>query len=365
MPNHFLKPVELAFRRAFLRGFGLLCKTKKSTASIPPEELLARFGPSPSILLLRQDRLGDVIMSSFVLRALRERFPASRIALLLGKNNVGIVPLLPTDCDLFIYSKNLSKDIGMLRSLRKRRFDIAIDLTDKASVTSTILLGASGAQCKIGVDKENAPVYDITVQHLDMEQYHVARRNAELLRSLGFDPDALDLRPELNLLANPINGRVGFNVSARVPARCAPSKASAEIARGLVEMGCSEVVIFVAPDDHERGREIVDSVHDERVHLAPLVRSFAEFAEQVASCEYLITTDTSTTQIAAAAGVPALVLFTPTPGEHLWTPVGIPFEPYTQYPTLAALEPQPVLELFKQLMVRSAPTVSVKPIAAQ
>ena len=60
----------------------------------------AAMGPPldpKSILLLRQDRLGDVIMSTFLIRALRERFPDVRICLLLGKNNIAIRPLLPFD----------------------------------------------------------------------------------------------------------------------------------------------------------------------------------------------------------------------------------------------------------------------------
>ena len=143
-----------------------------------------------------------------------------------------------------------------------------------------------------------------------------------------------------------------MNVSSRIPERSAPPKASAEIAKGILAMGFSEVEIFSAPNDHERGRETVRLADDARVHTADDVRSFGEFAEQIASCEYLITVDTSAIQLGAAVGVPMLVLFNPTPGEHLWTPRGVDFVGYMPLPTLQDLEPQQALDLFKQLTLR-------------
>jgi ADP-heptose:LPS heptosyltransferase len=339
----WLKPIEIAFRKTFLWSLAKLTRNAKSVGKIEEPR---------SILLLRQDRLGDVIMSTFLMRALRDRFPNARISLLLGKNNIAIKPLLPFDFEVFVYTKNLSKDWAMLGEVRRRKFDVAIDLTDKASVTSSVLISMCGAATKIGFEKENSSVYDIAVPRIDMERYHVARRTAELLRPFEIDAEGVSLKPELRLNAPRIQGRVGFNVSARVPQRCAPVTASIEIVRGILEHGFREVVIFAAPNDMERGEAIVAGVNDRRVHLADKGMNFTEFAESVASCEYLITTDTSTTQIAAAAGLPTVVLLNPTPGEHAWTPMGVAFESYTQFPALENLESQPVLALFRRLVER-------------
>jgi hypothetical protein len=48
-----------------------------------------------------------------------------------------------------------------------------------------------------------------------------------------------------------------------------------------------------------------------------------------------------------------VLLFRPMSDEHPWTPVGVPFEIHTQYPALDALEPQPVLKLFRKLIAES------------
>jgi ADP-heptose:LPS heptosyltransferase len=339
-----LKPIELFFRRTFLWGLGRLGRKGRNRHAdlVIPE--------SPSILLLRQDRLGDVLMSTFVLKALRERYPSSRIAILLGKNNVGVIPLLPIACETFVYSKRLRNDLKMLRVIRKEKFDVAIDLTDKASVTSSILLSLIGAKLRVGIEKENSVVYDITVPRPSQTEVHITERVAALLRPFGIDPATVDKRPRLNL--NPVKqiGRIGLNVSSRTADRSAPPAASAEIAKGVLDLGFSEVLVFAAPHDRARGEETVRLAGDPRVHFAEEMVTFAAFAEQVATCEYLITADTSVIQIAAAAGIPMVLMFRPMYDEHPWTPIGVPFELHTQYPSLAALEPQSVLRLFRRLI---------------
>jgi len=338
-----LKPIELFFRRIFLRGLGQIGRTG-------PKRREFSISESPSILLLRQDRLGDVLMSTFVLTALRVRYPSSRIALLLGKNNVGVIPLLPIECDTFVYSKRLWNDVKMLRNVRNEKFDVVIDLTDKASVTSSILLSLIGAKLRVGIEKENSVVYDITVRRPSQTEVHITNRVAELLRPFGIDPGVVDKRPSLRLRAMRQIGRVGLNVSSRTADRSAPPAASAEIAKGVLKLGFSEVVVFAAPHDRARGAETVRLANDPRIHFAEAQPTFAAFAEQIATCEYLITADTSVIQIAAAAGIPMVLLFRPMYDEHPWTPVGVPFELHIQYPTLAALEPQPVIRLFRRLL---------------
>src|SRR5581483_1225578 len=305
-----LKPVELFIRRTFLfllRTFG--GKRSKKNLEIPP---------SPSILLLRQDRLGDVLMSTFVLEALRKKYPNSRIALLLGKNNTGVIPLLPFEIEIYVYRKNFFRDLKMLRSVRRSKFDVALDLTDKASVTSSVLLTLIGATVRVGIEKENSVVYDITVPRPSQTEVHITERVSELLRPFDIDPSKIDKAPTLRLNVRRKGGLVGLNVSSRTADRSAPPAASAEIAQGVLNMGFREVEVFAAPHDRFRGEETVRLANNDRIRLAPEVKTFAEFAEQVAGCEYLITVDTSIIQIAAAARIPMVLMFKPMTDEHPW-----------------------------------------------
>ncbi len=325
--------------------------TRNGTVPILPE--------APSILLLRQDRLGDLLMSSFFLIALRNKFPDARFSLVVGKNNAGAFPLLPVPCDKFLYSKNPMRDLLMLWKIRKRKFDLAIDLTDKASVTSSAIMALSGATIRLGVAKENSAVYTVTVPQFSQYSRHVTERVAELLRPLGIDPSTVDKRPVLSIQSRKVPGRVGINVSARTADRSAPPEAMARIAQGVLERGFKEIIVFSAPNDRNRGSKTVQLASDLRVREADRTSRFVEFAEQVASCEYLITVDTSITQIAAAVGIPLVLLLRSEIDQFPWIPIGIPYELYRQAPDLEALEPQPVLALFHRLMERTSTSEAV------
>lgn len=352
MANRFLKSIELGIRRLTLRTISLFDRDRANRRSAEARNRIAELGEAPSILLLRQDRLGDVVMSTPIFVALRERYPASKIYVVLGKNNAEAAPLLPIDCDVFIYQKHLLADIAMLRTLRSKHIDIAIDLTDNASVTSSALLAGIAARVSVGFEKENGAVYDVTIPPLDRAFVHISSRIVQLLAPFGIRPESVDLRPQLRLNANRAIGRVGLNVSSRTEERCAPPKASAEVAKGLLAMGFREVLVFAAPKDLKRGEETVSLAADLRVKLVTDTPTFREFGERIASCEIFVTVDTSAIQLAAAANVPMVLMFRPMPGEHPWTPAGVPFEIHTQYPSLDRLESGPVLELVRKLGCR-------------
>jgi len=118
------------------------------------------------------------MMSTFLIGAFREKYPKSKIGILLGKNNVAVFPLLPFDCEKYLYSKNIIADIKELRKIRREKFDYAIDMTDKASVTSSILLSFIGARVNVGIAKENDVMYDIVVPRPSQMEVHITERVA-------------------------------------------------------------------------------------------------------------------------------------------------------------------------------------------
>ena len=47
---------------------------------------------SPSILILRLSSLGDIVLTTPLIATLRERFPASKIELVIGKEYESLIP---------------------------------------------------------------------------------------------------------------------------------------------------------------------------------------------------------------------------------------------------------------------------------
>src|SRR5688500_18401843 len=117
MADPFSKRVELAIRRLLIR---LLDRAAKRPRHKDPLELAG----DSCILLIRHDRLGDAIVSTPVMKLLRESFPAARIDIVLGNRNRTIAPLLPAIDDVFVVERGLSG----LRSIRSvlglRHYDV-------------------------------------------------------------------------------------------------------------------------------------------------------------------------------------------------------------------------------------------------
>lgn len=346
--KRILKSFELAIRKITLFGLKLAGGNRAAKLSTSPLQL----PPDPKILFLRQDRIGDAIITTPLLLAVKARYPKADITMLLGKNNQAIIPLLPIDCKTVIYEKSWVKDRKMLGQLRKQQFDVVIDLTDNASVTSSLLISRISAKYAIGIEKENAVVYDVLVPRLDRSDHHISERIAQLLMPLGINPKDINLKPTLIVARQSVMpGRLGINISAGTESRWAPERTYSEIAKDALTSGhWSEVIIFCEVRDAEKAAKIVKLSQDPRIKAQPSTKSYAEFASALSSCEALITPDTSVVHLAAALDIPQVVIYAPIPpGLMYWTPVGVPYEMMVQSPTLAALEPQSVTALLRKL----------------
>ena len=342
--QRILKRGELALRRSFI---SLLSKRTTQATSISTLSLSQK----PKILFLRQDRLGDAIISTPLLVAIKEKYPNAEIMMLLGENNKGIAALLPIKCETFIYKKKLLADISLLRVLRKKKIDVLIDLQDNASATSSILIAAIGAKYSVGIEKENASSYNVLVTRLDQSKYHIARRIAELLTPFGIDPNALSLRPTLKDIAfKEVEDRVGMVFSAGAADRYIPIAKSAEIAKAVIETGLpSEILIFFHPKDEMYVREIVDIVNDPRVRPSPTTNSFEDYASLLRSCSVVVTPDTSAVHVCSAYKIPVLMIaktFPPT--LHYWTPIGVEYRMISKN-NLSEVDVKEVLSFYQQL----------------
>jgi ADP-heptose:LPS heptosyltransferase len=342
--NRFIKQIELALRRFII---AILNRRKREVVTAFPLPL----SDSPTILFLRQDRYGDAIISTPILAGVARKYPRAKLMILLGENNNDIAPILPIEAEMFIYRKKLFQDIKMLRDLRRRHIDVLIDMTDNASATSSIVSAVVDARFTVGIEKENAGSYNVRVPRLDRGNYHVSRRNAELLRPFGIDPEKVSLRPVLKLNAEKVPGRIALNISSREPSRYLPVEVNARIASAIVsEDGCDEVWIFGQPSHADDVRKIVALANDGKVKAAPESRTFIDFVRSIGTCEYIITPDTAAVHIGSAFATPMVVFFNVSPPTlHYWTPIEVPFEMIVKesMQTMTAAE---VLNAFRALL---------------
>lgn len=157
------------------------------------------LGPEPvaRITCLYVGRVGDVIVSTSFLRALRRRFPKARIRLVVGWRGVSVLPLIPFIDEWAVLEKpqRLGGHLRLAWSLIARPCDLLIDLNSSFSKTSSIIARLARARVRVAFDKgRGSGVFD-QVLCAPLVAEHMYDRYARLAAALDapYDPE-LELR---------------------------------------------------------------------------------------------------------------------------------------------------------------------------
>lgn len=317
MAESVIKRVELAIRRRYnrwvTRGVDPLVVTSPLHESI--------VHPSARILLLRQDRIGDVLVSTPIIAAIRRRYPSATIGMVMSTNNTAVRFAVEPFVDrIHVFRKGVLDLLRLRREIRAAKYDVVIDLMDNASSTSALLIQGSRAPLAIGVDKENRRVYTHVVPLADRTAVHIVERVARVVWPLGFDIDPTHLRPLLPDVGDGMFSAthhtpwiLGVNISGSDVDRMYPenllndvfSSIAISYARHIHE-GSLEIVLMSAPQHHAIAERIAEKYH---LRLLPPMPSYRDFSNAIGSCSMFFTPDTSAVHVAAAWNIPSVVLF--------------------------------------------------------
>src|SRR5208282_6460071 len=112
-----------------------------------PSSLAQPLPPSPALLVLRPDRLGDFILSSPALAALFEKAgPSARVTLVAGVPNEKLARYLFPEARVWVFQKNIFSRALLFLKLFLSRFDAVVDFHSYPfSTTSGLMALASGS----------------------------------------------------------------------------------------------------------------------------------------------------------------------------------------------------------------------------
>ncbi len=316
---------QLSYRRA--RGNIASHKTLSKPLLFTSHEALA-LGDSPRILLLRQDRIGDVLVSVPVIRALRHRYPDARLDMLFSRTNFGVRQAVQPYVDhAWRYDKTLAGAVRLLWALRRARYDVVVDLMDNPSANSQLVTRWSGARARVGIRHARAGHYTHAVPLLDQQRVHIVERVAQLLLPFGIDPAAVPLdlaypltdadraRARERLGATDLPLRFGINISARYWGR----DNFIACIRWMQQFDRRFAIWVGGAPDHQA--EVAAITAATGAGAIPPLASFHDFAAIVREFDLLLTPDTSVIHLGAAWKIPTIGLYHTPPGAPLpWYP---------------------------------------------
>ena len=329
MKDSFLKRIEILLRRFLIFTFKFFVNRRNQPS------ITIDFN-SCKILFIRQDRIGDVLVSTPIFASVKTHYPSAIIDVLLSENNQFVLMNDPLIRKRWIYRKRISIVISLLKSIRKEKYDFAVDMMDNPSVTSTFLCLLSGARWNVGITKDNNYVYDIRVPMLCRRETHIVDRIAQLLIPFHIDPKAENLAiryftlPESDsfaehfLSANQLNKNslIGINISAGGEARFWGIENYRTLLSSMIEKYpelCP--ILLYQPSDKEKAIKIVEGIKG--VILSPLTETFDQFAAFIKRLSFLVSPDTSAIHLASAFDIPSVVLYVQSDKTlRIWEPYG-------------------------------------------
>jgi len=132
-----VKKIYFGGRQFVLR---LLFGSRRKTDLVPNK--------AGSILVIRIDRIGDLVVSLPAVKMLREAFPRATLSVLASRRNAALLACVPFIDEVLIYTNF----IKTARCVRKKRYDIVIDLLMDYPVRGALLAHTSGAPFTAGFD---------------------------------------------------------------------------------------------------------------------------------------------------------------------------------------------------------------------
>jgi predicted lipopolysaccharide heptosyltransferase III len=320
-------------------------------------EILESSDPQISrILLVRLRQIGDVAFTTPAISAVRSRFPDAHLSYVVEPAALPIVEQNPHINDVIVVPRlrggaALRADVTLVRTLRARRYDVAIDF--HGGPRASLLTWLSGAKRRIGYEVVGRGwMYTERVRRpRELRPRHSVENQFDLLAPLGIgrpDPAAnpVEIPAEqdavrrvserLDCAGVPPGARlIVVHVSSNSPFRRWPAESFAEVIARLA--GSAEnrrIIVTAGPSESDAVDRIVADARSRLTSGAAerVLRcgefSLPELRALVDAAALYIGGDSGPLHIAAASKVPIVGLYGPTlpVRSQPWRSAAIPSE---------------------------------------
>ncbi|MBF0122318.1 MAG: glycosyltransferase [Candidatus Omnitrophica bacterium] len=291
---------------------------------------------SLNILVIKLSAVGDVILATAALRALRKKYPQAKICCLVGRDGAAMIQGCPYVDEVITYDyKGRDKGVfgfkRMLGVLRKYRFDKIIDFqnNNRSHLLSFLCFPRAsygyrnkklGCLLSHGILNDQPNIPPVRHQFRLLEQLDIVY-DEDVRLEMWPRPDDILYAKELlhgNWIDEKNHTVVGVNISAseRWPTKNLPMKSVADLCD---KMSADNIRVIIT--GMEKDASLVRQLSG---HLKSKPAIFVgktnllQLAALISLCKVYVTSDSAPLHVAAAMDVPVVAFFGPTnPERHI------------------------------------------------
>ncbi len=294
---------------------------------------------SPSVLAIETGLLGELLVITPALRAVKQAWPGSRVTVVVTPGSAPVLVGNPNvDVLLPLSKEERSGFVGLLRLsswIRSRRFDVA--LVFHTSFRSALAAFLGGVPVRAGLASEGRGFLLTHKCPRDRSAYEVDE-HLRVVALLGVESAGRELemhlteeeRKEAASLLRDMAGRrfVCLHPGASREIRRWPGERFAELGAKLSGLEGLTPVYAFGPRERDLAETVESWFRDARLDRPPLVfpRTARVLGAVFELAEAVVTNNTGPMHVAAAVGAAGVFIHGPTPVDR-WHPPGECYEP--------------------------------------
>lgn len=312
--------------------------------------MLPPYIPAERILVILYRQIGDVLLSTPIVRALRRHYPHSHIAFLSEPSPARVLEGNPYLDDILVRPPHAScyQEWRLLRRVRRRRFDLVVDVMGNSR--STMVSWLSGARHRIGFGHPpRSWLYTMRVAGRPEVREYTVRKRLRLLEPLGIQATDLSLDfvygPKAQEAADTFLKRhqitpddllICIDPTHHIPTRQWPGEYFGQLADRLRQRQGARVVLLWGPGEREQVQAIAAATRSQPV-LIP-ASDLVFLAALLARADLFIGCDSAPLHIAVSQRTPTLSIhgstsdlgWIPPHPRHRGVMLGLPCQPCGQ-----------------------------------
>jgi heptosyltransferase-2 len=286
------------------------------------------FGKINKILFFRHDRIGDMVQSTAVLKALKKGYPHAKITVLASAQNYEILKHNPNVDEIHIYKGIL----WFTKTMRPKGYDLVIDPFMTYELKQALMTFLSGSKYRIGFEEAGREIFfnlrgptasspKKMVDHLlDLAELAGGKK-------AGCEPEVFLSEAEIEWATKALSDKgvnadavtIAIHPGAHYSSQRWLAERFGELARRILNQGQAKVILLGSCD--EKG--LLETVKKSSKLEIPIFAcdNIRELIALLSRCDLLVCNNSGPLHIAAALKIPTVSMIGPTV-TPLWLPYG-------------------------------------------